>query len=75
MNILLANLHKFIGYSGGIEHVLSDMALAFTVRGHKVTVVMMDEKDGTPFSRFLTMWSFIISVIFLEKRRWPSAGD
>lgn len=49
MNILLANLHKFIGYSGGIEHVLSDMAQAFTVRGHKVTVVMMDEKDGTPF--------------------------
>ena len=42
MNILLANLHKFIGYSGGIEPVLSDMAQAFTVRGQKVTVVMMD---------------------------------
>lgn len=27
MNLLLADLHKFVGYSGGIEHVLSRMAL------------------------------------------------
>lgn len=49
MKILLANLHKYTGYSGGIEHVLSQMAFAIAERGHEVSIVMADEKDGTPF--------------------------
>lgn len=49
MNLLLADLHKFVGYSGGIEHVLSRMAAAMKDRGYTVSVVMADEKSGDPF--------------------------
>lgn len=52
MNLLLADLHKFVGYSGGIEHVLSRMALAMQDRDMHVSVVMADEKDGAPFYPF-----------------------
>ena len=43
MNLLLADLHKFVGYSGGIEHVLSRMAVAMKEKGYHVSVVMADE--------------------------------
>lgn len=49
MNLLLADLHKFVGYSGGIEHVLSRMVAAMKDRGYTVSVVMADEKSGDPF--------------------------
>lgn len=49
MNILLADFHKYAGYSGGIEKVLSQMAAALHARGHAVTAVFADEKDGRPF--------------------------
>lgn len=49
MNILLADFHKYVGYSGGIEKVLSRMATAMAGRGHSVTVVFADEKEGEPF--------------------------
>lgn len=49
MRILLVNLHKYVNYSGGIEHVLSSMAKEFSRRGHEVAVVMADEKEGKPF--------------------------
>ena len=49
MNILLADLHKYVGYSGGIENVLAQFASAMHERGHAVTAVFADEKDGQPF--------------------------
>lgn len=49
MNILLADFHKYVGYSGGIENVLAQMAAALYARGHAVTAVFADEKDGRPF--------------------------
>lgn len=49
MKLLLADLHKFVGYSGGIEHVLSRMAKAFSEKGYTVSVVMADEREGEPF--------------------------
>lgn len=49
MRIMLADFHKYVGYSGGIENVLSKMAAALSARGHAVTVVFADEKEGTPF--------------------------
>lgn len=52
MNLLLADLHKFVGYSGGIEHVLSRMAFAMKEKGYHVSVVMADEKEGAPFYPF-----------------------
>lgn len=52
MNLLLADLHKFVGYSGGIEHVLSRMSFAMAERGYHVSVVMADEKNGEPFFPF-----------------------
>lgn len=52
MNLLLADLHKFVGYSGGIEHVLSRMAFAMKEKGYHVSVVMADEKEGASFYPF-----------------------
>lgn len=52
MNLLLADLHKFVGYSGGIEHVLSRMAVAMKEKGYHVSVVMADEKEGASFYPF-----------------------
>lgn len=49
MRILLADFHKYIGYSGGIENVLSKMARAMTERGHAVSAAFADEKEGVPF--------------------------
>lgn len=52
MNLLLADLHKFVGYSGGIEHVLSRMAVVMKEKGYHVSVVMADEKEGASFYPF-----------------------
>lgn len=49
MKVLLADFHKCVKYSGGIERVLSNMAAALHERGHEVTVVFADEKEGAPF--------------------------
>ena len=49
MNVLLADFHKYVGYSGGIENVLARMAKALQERGHTVTAVFADEKEGRPF--------------------------
>lgn len=49
MNLLLADLHKYVGYSGGIEHVLSRMAAAMAEKGYAVSAVFADEKEGVPF--------------------------
>lgn len=49
MKILLADFHKCVKYSGGIERVLANMAAAMHSRGHEVTVVFADEKEGEPF--------------------------
>lgn len=49
MRIVLADFHKYVGYSGGIENVLSKMAAAMAGRGHQVTAVFADEKEGAPF--------------------------
>lgn len=50
MRVLLADLHKFIGYSGGIENVFARMAKALFERGYEVSAVFADEKsEGEPF--------------------------
>lgn len=50
MRVLLADLHKFIGYSGGIENVFARMAKALLERGYEVSAVFADEKtEGEPF--------------------------
>lgn len=50
MKVLLADLHKFIGYSGGIENVFARMAKALFERGYEVSAVFADEKtEGEPF--------------------------
>ncbi len=50
MKILLADLHRFYGYSGGIESVFAHMSEALASRGHTVIGVFADEKaDGDFF--------------------------
>ena len=49
MKVLLADLHKFIGYSGGIENVFAKMAKALSERGYDVVGVFADEKKEGDF--------------------------
>lgn len=50
MKVMLADFHKFIGYSGGIENVFTKMASALSERGYDVIAVFADEKrEGEPF--------------------------
>ncbi len=49
MKVLLADLHKFIGYSGGIENVFAKMAKALSERGYDVVGVFADEKEEGDF--------------------------
>lgn len=50
MRVLLADLHKYIGYSGGIENVFARMGIALAARGYDVAAVYADEKtEGEPF--------------------------
>lgn len=50
MKVMLADFHKFIGYSGGIENVFAKMASAFSERNYDVIAVFADEKtEGEPF--------------------------
>ena len=50
MKVLLADLHKYIGYSGGIENVFARMGTALSKRGYEVVAVYADEKtEGEPF--------------------------
>ncbi len=50
MKVLLADLHKYIGYSGGIENVFARLGTALAERGYDVAAVYADEKTaGKPF--------------------------
>lgn len=50
MKVMLADFHKFIGYSGGIENVFAKMAIALSERNYDVIAVFADEKrEGEPF--------------------------
>lgn len=50
MKVMLADFHKFIGYSGGIENVFAKMASALSERNYDVIAVFADEKrEGKPF--------------------------
>ena len=50
MKVMLADFHKFIGYSGGIENVFAKMASALSERSYDVIAVFADEKrEGEPF--------------------------
>ena len=50
MKVMLADFHKFIGYSGGIENVFAKMASALSERNYDVIAVFADEKrEGEPF--------------------------
>lgn len=49
MNILLANFTKMIGDSGGLAKVTCSFANEMIKRGHIVSVVYSDEKDGNFF--------------------------
>ena len=46
MKVMLADFHKFIGYSGGIENVFAKMASALSERGYDVIAVFADEKTA-----------------------------
>ena len=59
MNIVLVNTAHVIDSKGGGERVLCDMANALTERGHKVTVVCCEIKQGRPGFELLDTVDFI----------------
>lgn len=48
MNITLVNTWRVIDAKGGTEKVFCDMANALSRRGHNVTAICCDNKDGKP---------------------------
>lgn len=49
MNILLANLSKMVGHSGGVQKVACSFANEMKKRGHKVSLVYSDVRTGNFF--------------------------
>lgn len=47
MKILLTDLGNAVDAKGGIEKVVCNMANAFVVRGHDVTVMIFDKRNGS----------------------------
>ena len=46
MHILLANFTKMVNDSGGMSKVMCAFANELVRRGHRVTIVYSDDKDG-----------------------------
>ena len=49
MKILLSLIGSTIGTTGGVEKVLCNMANAMVERGHEVTILTFEDKEGKPF--------------------------
>ncbi len=49
MKIILAFLERFVGLSGGIEHVCCNMANEFAHRGHSVSIAYCYGENSRPF--------------------------
>ena len=49
MKILLSLIGNTIGTTGGVEKVLCNMANAMVARGHEVTILAFENKEGEPF--------------------------
>lgn len=49
MKILLSLIGNTIGTTGGVEKVLCNMANAMVARGHEVTILAFENKEGKPF--------------------------
>ena len=49
MKILLSLIGRIINSTGGVEKVACNMANALAERGHEVTVLAFEDKDGKPF--------------------------
>lgn len=49
MNVLLVNLAKMVGYSGGMQKVASSFANEMKRRGHQVSLVYSDIQTGEFF--------------------------
>ena len=51
MRILLANFSKMVGDTGGLAKVNVAFANEMARRGHTVTTVYADDREGAPFFR------------------------
>ena len=47
--IFLVDEHQVVGYPGGIERVLCDMANAFSLQEYEIFLVCMNAEDGMPY--------------------------
>lgn len=66
MNILLACFAKMVDDSGGLAKVTCAFAKEMYERGHRVTLVYSDDKEGKFFLMFLRRCSVIICIIIRD---------
>ncbi len=66
MNLILAYFEDMVNIPDGLEKVICDFANEFTRRGHRVTVVTFDRRQGRPAHPLLDS----VPVINLQKRKW-----
>ena len=59
MKILLSLIGRIINSTGGVEKVACDMANAMVERGHDVTILNFEDKEGMPFFRLDKRVKFI----------------
>lgn len=64
MNVILAYFEDMVNIPDGLEKVICDFANDFTRRGHRVTVVTFDQRQGRPAHPLLES----VPVINLQKK-------
>jgi len=66
MNIILAYFENMVNIPDGLEKVICDFANEFTRRGHRITIVDFDSKQGRPAHPLLES----VPVINLQTEPW-----
>ena len=59
MNICLMRFGAVVGSEGGTERVLCNMANEFVDRGHNITIICCEKKQGKPFFKLSDKVNFI----------------
>lgn len=66
MNIILAYFENMVNVPDGLEKVICDFANEFTRRGHRITIVDFDSKQGRPAHPLIES----VPVINLQTEPW-----
>lgn len=64
MNIVIAHFNtNWVNFSGGVEKVTCQLANALCKRGHQVTILYRDGKEGPPFVHLYEQLSILTGFV------------